>query len=656
MHRSIFVSMLSKLANISPRYRWLLIVSIHLFLSVVSNLGAFLLHFDGVIPSKYWPMIGFVLLSLLPVRMALLYFMGVFRGLWRYTSIRDLEQIVVGIVMSSIVGAFLIYPIFSIYSYPYSVLIIDTILLIMLVVGVRVTVRVLRGRDFSDRSEQKRVLIYGAGDGGELLLRDMMKNSDLNYAALGFIDDDPNKRGLKIHGVPVLGSQKDLGSLVSRLEPQEIIIAIPSARLSQIGPIMEECQRFQIPLKTLPSLKNMIGADISVRQIRDVSLEDLLFREPVQVNLENIKELLCGKRVLVTGAAGSIGSEISRQILRYGPERVLLYDRSENDLYSLDVELHRAGLQNSYRIVVGDVGDSEHLRIEFQRLQPQIVFHAAAYKHVPLMEQNIAESIKNNVATARILMELADQFGVETFVQISTDKAVNPTSVMGASKRIAEMLAKYMNGKSKTTFVVVRFGNVLGSNGSVVPLFKEQIRRGGPVTVTHPEIQRYFMTIPEAVQLVLQAASMGKGEEVFVLDMGEQVKVIELAKTMITLSGLTPDKDIAIEITGLRPGEKLYEELYGSDEIVKETFHKKIFAAVDSNNNRTFNSQFIAQIQTLERMAQEGSTEEIIRKMKEFIPTFQWDARGVAYRGGPPIPLSRHGDGLTPIPRELVKF
>ena len=609
------------LADFAHRYRRVIVVCVHLVLIVLSNFIAFSLRFDGTIPQEYFVLIGMILPGIVLIRLIIFQFFGVHQGLWRYVSIKDLMLIMLAVLTSSAVAGLIIYPGMMIYTYPRSILVLDSLILIMLMGGVRVGVRLFRERSAFDLSERKRVFIYGAGDAGELLLRDMMNNRSYNYQVVGFIDDDVQKKGLKIHRVPVLGTGKELEDLKKKYDPKEIIIAIPSAKASQIRTIMEACNFYDIPLKTLPSLKDMISGDVSVRYIRDISLEDLLFRDPVQVNMEHIRGLVCGKRVLVTGAAGSIGSELCRQIMRNNPRQLLLYDRNENGLYFMDLELGKEYSRDSFKVIIGDIRDIPQLRLKFQKYRPQIVFHAAAYKQVPMMEENVVESVKNNVVGTRNLMELSDQFGVESFVLISTDKAVNPSSVMGVSKRIAEMATNYMNEVSKTRFIVVRFGNVLGSNGSVVPLFKEQIQRGGPVTVTHADMQRYFMTIPEAVRLVLQAASMGKGDEVFILDMGEQVKIVDLARTMISLSGLVPDEDIKIVFTGLRPGEKLYEELYEEDDVVQETSHNKIFKVIPENGNNP--GVLMDQIMELEGLALEGNQEKVLARMKDMVPSFQ---------------------------------
>ena len=603
------------------KYRRMVVVCVHLFIIIASNLLAFLLRFEWTVPPAYYHMIGITLPVIVLVRLGVFYLFDLHSGLWKYVSTRDLVQIIKAAIFSSAIVGLITYPILSYYTYPRSILVLDSILLIMLMGGTRLGTRMFREKTRFALDEKKGVFIYGAGDAGELLLRDMLKNPDYTHQALGFIDDDERKKGLKIHSVPVLGSGVELERLIHNYSPEEIIIAIPSAKPFQIRKIMSECKKYSVILKTLPSLRDVIKGQVLLNQIRDISIEDLLFREPVKINPENIRDLVCGKRVLVTGAAGSIGSELCRQILKHNPRHLILYDRSENGLFYLDRELGEKYSRDFFSIVIGDIGDMNRLYMKFKKYRPEIVFHAAAYKHVPLMEDNLIEGLKNNVFGTWNVMELSEQFAIETFVQISTDKVVNPTSIMGATKRIAEMAVRQMNKISQTRFIVVRFGNVLGSSGSVVPLFKEQIQKGGPVTVTHPDIQRYFMTIPEAVQLVLQAASMGQGGEVFVLDMGEQIKIVDLARNMITLSGLMPDKDIKIIFTGLRPGEKLYEELFDSDEKILPTPHIKIHMAMSTANGSDA-EKFFNQLIELQVSALSGDKEVVLKKIKELIPTY----------------------------------
>lgn len=609
------------LTELILKYRRIVVLGVNLLLITAANLSAYLLRFDWIIPPEYLHTIVKTLPLIIIVRLVTFHFYKVNTGLWRYVSVRDLLQIIKGVVVSSVVISFLIYPALGLYSYPRSLLILDGILLVGLMGGIRVGIRLFREKSKFNLVERKPVLIYGAGDAGELLVRDMLNNS-YSYEPLGFIDDDKRKTGLRIHSVPVLGTGKDLNNLIKKFNPEEIIIAIPSAKPVQMRTIMNECKKHNVILKTLPSMHDVISGQVSVKHIRDISVEDLLFREPVSVNSENIKDLVYGKRVLVTGAAGSIGSELCRQILKYNPKHLVLYDRNENGLYHIDLELGAKHSRDFFTAVIGDICDVNRLYMKFKKYRPQIVFHAAAYKHVPLMEDNLVESVKNNILGTWNLVDIVEQSGVETFVQISTDKAVNPTSMMGVSKRIAEMVARHMNRSSATNFIVVRFGNVLGSNGSVVPLFNEQISKGGPITVTHPDIQRYFMTIPEAVQLVLQAAYIGNGGEVFVLDMGDPVKIVDLAKNLITLHGLVPERDIKIVFSGLRPGEKLYEELFDEDEKILATSHKKIFMAIPTTDDKD-SKRFFSKLIELKIDAIEGNKGHVIKKVKELVPSYQ---------------------------------
>lgn len=610
------------LTELILKYRRIVVLGVNLLLITAANLAAYLLRFDWIIPPEYLHTIVETLPLIIIIRLITFHFYEVNTGLWRYVSIRDLLQIIKGVVVSSAVISFIIYPALGLYSYPRSLLLLDGILLVGLMSGIRVGIRLFREKSKFNLVERKPVLVYGAGDAGELLVRDMLNNS-YSYEPLGFIDDDKRKTGLRIHSVPVLGTGKDLNNLIEKYNPEEIIIAIPSAKPVQMRTIMHECKKHNVILKTLPSMHDVISGQVSVKHIRDISVEDLLFREPVSVNSENIKDLVYGKRVLVTGAAGSIGSELCRQILKYNPQHLVLYDRNENGLYQIDLELGAIHSRDIFSAVIGDICDVNRLYMKFKKFQPQIVFHAAAYKHVPLMEDNLVESVKNNVLGTWNLVEIVEQSGVETFVQISTDKAVNPTSMMGVSKRIAEMVSRHMNRSSATNFIVVRFGNVLGSNGSVVPLFKEQISKGGPITVTHPDIQRYFMTIPEAVQLVLQAAYIGKGGAVFVLDMGDPVKIVDLAKNLITLHGLVPERDIKIVFSGLRPGEKLYEELFDEDEKILATSHKKIFMAIPATDDDMDSKWFFSKLIELKIDAIAGNKGHVIKKIIELVPSYQ---------------------------------
>ncbi len=442
----------------------------------------------------------------------------------------------------------------------------------------RLIVRYSKDRTIYDGAES-RVLIVGAGKAGEMLVRDLLRSRDGSYKIVGFVDDKIKNQGREIHGVRVLGSCNEMIDFVERLGVDLIVLAVPSASTQKMRRLVELCEKTGIPFRTLPPLNRLMSGQVTLNQLREVSIDDLLGREPVSLDWKAIDQELRGKTVLVTGAGGSIGSELCRQIARLAPAHLILLDSSEFNLYSIEKELSDSYSELTVSRHLCSVVDKIGVERIFSEMHPEIVFHAAAYKHVPMLEDQIREAVTNNIQGTRTVAQLADRFGSEAFVMISTDKAVNPANVMGASKRAAEIFCQNLNQRSNTRFVTVRFGNVLGSAGSVVPLFSEQIKNGGPITVTHREITRYFMTIPEASQLILQASVMGDGGEIFVLDMGEPIKISYLAEQMIRLSGKVPGEDIDIVYTGLRPGEKLYEELFHEKEALQSTPHRKILLA-----------------------------------------------------------------------------
>lgn len=602
-------------------HRRLLIVSCQLTLVGAANLLAFWFRFDGEIPEPYWEVWRQTVLPLVLVRGCVFVPFRLYEGFWRYTGLWDLRNIFGGVLASSALFIVAVDLWFDGVSYPRSILFVDALVLTFLLIGVRLVPRI--SRELASRDRGKRVLVYGAGDAGEMIVRDM-KRQGRGYEPIGFIDDDSNKIGLHIHGVPVLGAGEDLPTLMPLLKPQEVVVAIPAAEPRMIRAIVKVLEPFKVPIKTLPSLRDILDGNVTVKQIRDLSIEDLLARPPVQLNAAPVRDFVQGKRVLVTGAGGSIGSELCRQLACCAPEVLILLDKAESALFDIDLELSQS--LASYRKVafLADIKNSSRLHEVFVQYAPQIVFHAAAYKHVPMMEAHPEEGVLNNILGTRRLCEAAVQYGVETFVQISTDKAVNPTNVMGATKRVGELYIQALAHSEKcgrTVFCAVRFGNVLGSNGSVVPVFLRQIKSGGPVTVTHPAITRYFMTIPEAVQLVLQAAPLAGGGEIFVLDMGEQVKVLDMAHHLIRLSGYVPDEEMPIVFTGLRPGEKLYEELVGSDETVEAGAVEKIQRVCP--RWRPDWSSVTAKINLLERVAEQGDRAMILATLQEIIPTFQ---------------------------------
>jgi len=562
----------------------LIVVFVMTSLIIISSLLlAYSLRFDFSIPLAYWPRIGALIPAVLVIKLAILWKFKCFKGWWRYVSMPDLVQIVQANVLGSaifVVYAVLVYRLDQI---PRSVLILDGIFCFLAIGGIRFATRAFREHFLPLRQGtemlQTRALIVGAGDAGQLIARETRSNPQLDLDVIGFIDDDPVKKKGTFQGLSVLGSQADLLKIVNKHGVDEVIIAIPSASGRQIKSIVECCRKSNVKFKILPGVGELIDGRVSVQQIRDVDLNDLLGREPIFLDEAQINHYLRGKRVLVTGAGGSIGSEICRQVARFNPKKLILFENAETPLFLIEQELIKSNPNLPIAPIIGDVRNRSRVNVIFDEQMPQVVFHTAAYKHVPMMENNPAEAVNNNIHGTRLLADAANSIGVEKFVMVSTDKAVRPTNIMGTTKRVAEMYVQSLNMKSKTSFVTTRFGNVLGSNGSVIPTFKEQIARGGPLTVTHPEVTRFFMTIPEATQLVLQAGSMGSGGEIYLFDMGEAVKIQFLAEELIRLSGLRPHDDIEIVYTGLRPGEKLYEELLLDGEGVLPTPHNKICIA-----------------------------------------------------------------------------
>lgn len=541
---------------------------------------AFLLRFEFNLTmlesSTYWQ----VLLIILPVHLAISYGFGLYRGMWRFASIPDLWNIIKVSAISAVLLVSLLFLINRVEGVPRSSLAIYPLLLIFLLGSPRLLYRIWRDgqlRADSSLGGALRVVILGAGQAGELVAREMLRGNE--YLPVAFLDDNPRLRGSKLHGLSVLGDINNLAEVADKLSAELTVIATASATGSQMRKIVSVCEKAGMPFRTLPNVGDLISGRATVSSLREVSIDDLLGRDPVNLSKESITQSLFGKVVMVTGAGGSIGSELCRQILIYKPSKLVVFEIGEFNLYQIERELVDACKETEFHAVLGDVCDISAIEHCMTEHQPQIIFHAAAYKHVPLLQNQARQAVRNNILGTRNMALAADKFNCDNFVMISTDKAVNPTNNMGASKRIAEIFCQNLNQRSKTNYITVRFGNVLGSAGSVVPLFKEQIAKGGPVTVTHPEITRYFMTIPEACQLIMQAAVQGEGGEIFVLDMSEPVKISYLAEQMILLSGKTPGEDIEIKYTGLRPGEKLYEELFHEQEQLSATTHEKILLA-----------------------------------------------------------------------------
>jgi FlaA1/EpsC-like NDP-sugar epimerase len=546
----------------------------------VAWLGAYWLRFNlDTIPQEYFAGALAGLPFVMLIQGGVFWYFGLYRGVWRFASLPDLLRIAKAIGVGVCLSALVIFFTTRMEGVPRSIFPLYAILLALLLGGPRFLYRWLKDRQLYVTAG-KRALIVGAGEAGETLVRELLRDRTRGYQPVGFVDDDGEKKGREIHGIRVLGDSGKIPRLVERMDIDLILIAVPSATSRQMRRIVGHCERAGVPLRTLPALKDIVSGRSVVSELRDISIEDLLGREPVSLDWQAIGDGIRGKTVLVTGGGGSIGAELCRQIARLGPQSLVILDRSEMNVYAMEMELRKSYPALVFTPLLGDVCDPAAVEQVFRERRPEIVFHAAAYKHVPMLESRIREAVRNNVLGTQNVARAAAAGGCGTFVLISTDKAVNPTNVMGASKRVAEMLCQSMSGKTPATrFITVRFGNVLGSAGSVVPLFRKQIAEGGPVTVTHPEVCRYFMTISEACQLIMQAAAIGEGGEVFVLDMGEPVKITYLAEQMIRLAGRVPGDDVEIQFIGLRPGEKLFEELFHPGETLTQTRHEKIFLA-----------------------------------------------------------------------------
>lgn len=611
--------------NILIKNRRIVVATVHLLQAAIANYLAFVLRFESILIPKYLDLFLTYLPLLLMIRLVFYLQAGLHKGLWRYSSTEDLIKIVWSTTLGSLVFVIIVRYLFGDTEYPRSIYVLDWLLLIMISGGSRLFMRIFR-EHLHTESLGKKILLVGAGDAGEMIVRDMKNNPKYAYKPIGFIDDDPYKAGLSIHGVPIFGPKKIIGEVIEKHKPEEILISIPSARYKTIKEIYELCKLFNIPIKVLPGLSDILDGNVSVSQIKPLSLEDLLQRDPVEINIKPVRDHINGRSVLVTGAGGSIGSELCRQLIKYSPSNLILFDRYENGLFEIDLELKRdRSLTPLISTIVGDMCDINSLEYLFLRHKPSIVFHAAAHKHVPLMETNLLEVVKNNIFGTKNLLDTALKHNSENFVMISTDKAVNPSNIMGATKRITEFLTINMNSSSRTKCTVVRFGNVLGSNGSVVHVFKEQLKYGGPLTVTHPEIKRFFMLIPEAVQLVLTSAASSAGGEINVLNMGEQIKIVDLAENLIRLSGFIPYEDIKIEFTGLRLGEKLYEELFDVSEKIIPTLNKKLSVAVPDN---VPSMEMLAKhISILRHIVSNNSVDEIIPEIQKIVPNFKKDEK-----------------------------
>ncbi|MEN6318248.1 MAG: nucleoside-diphosphate sugar epimerase/dehydratase [Syntrophaceae bacterium] len=617
----------------NPKFYLVLFVDALLF--TLAHVTAYWFRFEFSLTPDRLQQIWDLLIWLVPLKLVVFFAFGLYRGMWRYTSVRDFWLIMQATVVSSLLVTFIMLYLNRFQGYSRAVFIIDGILTFLLVGGLRMAIRsyfaIYAGsKNDSDsliKFHFKKVLIIGAGDAGEKILREIIENYQLHYKVIGFVDDDPVKKGKSIHGVHVLGNVDDLEEILENEEVQEILVAVPSASGDQIRRIVEACQRCAVSYKIIPGIGDLIDGRVSVKALRDISYEDLLGRPPVHLDVTGIRNYLDGKTVLITGCGGSIGSELCRQVIKFQPRLVILLDASEENLFKIQMELQNEKYFRHCETVLGHVQDRQLMEDIFKKYKPQVVFHAAAYKHVPMLEKNPWEAVYNNIIGSRMIMEMSLKHYVERFVLVSTDKAVRPTNVMGTSKRVTELIMQSLQGSS-TKFMAVRFGNVVGSSGSVIPLFRRQIEQGGPVTVTHPEVNRYFMTIPEASQMILQAGAMGDGGEIFVLRMGTPVKIADMARDLIRLSGKEPDVDIKIIFTGLREGEKLYEELITVGEDILPTGHEKVMVlrsskhSSDSRYLLTTREKLNKAIDELVKDAKRHDARKIKKKLNEIVPEY----------------------------------
>jgi len=616
------------------RNRYILIGDIGLIL--ISVFGSYVLRlelgpaFTFYLPSAFW-MLGISLL----IKPIVYSFFGLYRRLWVYASVQELKQIIVAVTSASLMVAILTIAFFSFgffTGFPRSVLIIDWLLSIFLVGGLRFSMRVV-AENLSVASvtpkiaHTRRALIIGAGDAGAIVAREMQKNPQINLLPVGFLDDNPAKQKQQIYGIPVIGTIDDLSKVLDSHRVSEVIIAIPSAPGNVVRKVADVCRVKGVPFRTMPGIYELLGGKVNINRLREVEITDLLRREPTQVQDDKVGTVISGKTVMVTGAGGSIGSELCRQISRWGPSELLLLGHGENSIFEVLMELKENYPSLPILPIICDIRDYPRLNAIFRQHRPQVVFHAAAHKHVPLMEVNVEDAVSNNILGTKNVVNAAIESGVDQLVMISTDKAIRPVNVMGATKRLAELLVLDAANRTGKEFSVVRFGNVLGSRGSVVPLFKRQIARGGPITVTHPDMKRYFMTIPEAVYLVLQAASLCQSGETFVLNMGQQVRIMDLAEDLIRLSGLQPGKDIEIVFSGIRPGEKLSEDLWDDGHPFISTDHPDIYKA--DGQEELCGENLAKVVQELVRLAEEGDADTIMQMFDELIP-------GAAVRSTPP--------------------
>lgn len=602
--------------------RWSILI-IDLIICVFSLTLAFFLRFNfKSIPAEDLKNLPFDYAILIIVRSISFFFSKTYKGVVRYTSSKDAMRIfavvIAGSIIMYLINLFTYYVTLGYYIIPTAVIIIDALVTLFLMISSRLAVKAIYFENKNPERQKAQVIIYGAGESGIITKRTLDRDAAVKYKVVGFIDDDEKKKGRSLEGVFIYPTSK-LAELIKEYDVESVIISIQNLPISKRNQLIDECLQLGIRVLNVPPVAKWINGELSFNQIKGINIEDLLEREPIKLDAKLLNAQLNNKVVLITGAAGSIGSELARQCLKFNPSLLVLLDQAESPLYELDLEFIEKQTHIKYEIVIGDVRNKERMTNVFYSFKPHVVFHAAAYKHVPMMELNPSESILTNILGTKTIADLSNEFKVHKFVMVSTDKAVNPTNVMGASKRIAEIYIQSLGKQSNTKFITTRFGNVLGSNGSVIPRFKKQIEQGGPITITHPDITRFFMTIPEASQLVLEAGCMGNGGEIFVFDMGKSVKIVDLAKKMINLSGLKEETDIKIVFTGLRPGEKLYEELLANSENALPTHHQQILIGkvreYEFDDVQKFINELIELFDTQDNL-------KIVSKMKDIVPEF----------------------------------
>lgn len=601
--------------------RWLVYLT-DIIICFGSIIIAYLLRFNFSIPPEFVESLRFVIPLVLLIRGGLFLIGRTYSGIVRYTSVKDAQRIIV----VNLIGT-LIFVVINIIDYkfirtrntiPYSIVIIEFITTVSAMTAVRLIVKMLAAEFNIPNRDRSQVVVFGTNELSVITKRSLEMDKANNYKVVAFLDSETKNKNKKIEGISIF-HPNSFEEIIKKFKLTNIVFADQNISPKLKNKITDICLHEKIEVLTVPALNSWINGELSVNQIKNIKIEDLLGRESIKLDIKKLQKELGGKVILVTGGAGSIGSELACQVTHYKPKQLIIVDQAETDLYDIEIELEEKQNFKNFEVVIGDVTDHVRMKRIFDHFKPEIIFHAAAYKHVPMMENNPAEAIQNNVTGTRVIADLAVDFKVEKFVMISTDKAVNPTNVMGASKRLAEIYIQSLDATCKTNFVTTRFGNVLGSNGSVIPRFRKQIETGGPITVTHPEITRYFMTIPEACRLVLEASVMGKGGEIFLFDMGKSVKIVDLAKKMIKLSGLELGKDIQIKFTGLRPGEKLFEELLANSENTKETHHPQIMIAKVKKHDF---KKIVKKLDNFPKAIEEQNNLKLVEIMKKIIPEF----------------------------------